>query len=200
MLGEPPARIPVFSTVTITIAKSPSCELIWGSGGRVNRRDQVGLPRNDFDEAGQGWSRGRFGGRFRSLAHVRLAVAGIEAKDDPTATARQATLLTMAQASVVRNALGATLIQSPYNRSWNIATRLDGRSTLPVRNHGRRRTTASSDLIGRPLERDLSVADVAAGGWSDVGTLIRRYQQADDDTLLTVTQHLKKLTSRAQSG
>ena len=40
----------------------------------------------------------------------------------------------------------------------------------------------------------------AAGGWSDVTTLIRCYQQTDDDTLLRVMNEPRKVTERAKSG
>jgi hypothetical protein len=49
--------------------------------------------------------------------------------------------------------------------------------------------------------KHLPTADVAAaGGWSDVTTLIRCYQQADDDTLLRVMNEPRKVTERAKSG
>jgi hypothetical protein len=38
--------------------------------------------------------------------------------------------------------------------------------------------------------QDLPTADVAAaGGWSNVGTLLRCYQQPDDATMLAVMSH-----------
>jgi hypothetical protein len=40
----------------------------------------------------------------------------------------------------------------------------------------------------------------AAGGWKDVATMIRCYQQADDATLLEVMSHSKKITDRVQQG
>jgi integrase len=49
--------------------------------------------------------------------------------------------------------------------------------------------------------KDLPVTDVAAaGGWKDVGTLIRCYQQPDDETLLRVMSEPRKVTERAQNG
>jgi len=49
--------------------------------------------------------------------------------------------------------------------------------------------------------KHLPTADVAAaGGWSDVTTLIRCYQQADDDTLLRVMNEPRKVMERAKSG
>jgi hypothetical protein len=40
------------------------------------------------------------------------------------------------------------------------------------------------------FEKNLPVSDVAAaGGWSDVGTLLRCYQQPDDATMLEVMSH-----------
>jgi hypothetical protein len=40
----------------------------------------------------------------------------------------------------------------------------------------------------------------AAGGWSDTGTLVKSYQQADNETLLQVMSHSKKITERTQVG
>ena len=49
--------------------------------------------------------------------------------------------------------------------------------------------------------KHLPTADVAAaGGWSDVTTLIRCYQQVDDDTLLRVMNEPRKVTERTKSG
>ncbi|MGH7605672.1 MAG: tyrosine-type recombinase/integrase [Gemmatimonadaceae bacterium] len=49
--------------------------------------------------------------------------------------------------------------------------------------------------------KDLSVKDVAAaGGWKDYGTLLTCYQQADDETLLQVMSHPKKITERVQNA
>lgn len=46
--------------------------------------------------------------------------------------------------------------------------------------------------------KDLPVTDVAAaGGWKDVATLIRCYQQPDDATLLRVMSEPRKVTERA---
>jgi integrase len=46
--------------------------------------------------------------------------------------------------------------------------------------------------------KHLSVVDVAAaGGWSDVSTLLKCYQQADDDTLLEVMSSPRKIAGRA---
>ncbi len=55
---------------------------------------------------------------------------------------------------------------------------------------------------GRATSRKhLPTADVAAaGGWSDVTTLIRCYQQADDDTMLRVMNEPRKVMERAKSG
>ena len=45
--------------------------------------------------------------------------------------------------------------------------------------------------------KDLPVADVAAaGGWSDVGTLLRCYQQPDDATMLEVMSHQGRVVER----
>ena len=45
--------------------------------------------------------------------------------------------------------------------------------------------------------KHLSVVDVAAaGGWSDPGTLLRIYQQPDEDTILAVMSEPKKVTER----
>ena len=55
--------------------------------------------------------------------------------------------------------------------------------------HAYRRSWATS-------RKDLPVVDVAAaGGWSDIGTLMKCYQQADDFTLLEVMSHAKKISS-----
>jgi integrase len=60
--------------------------------------------------------------------------------------------------------------------------------------HAYRRGWASS-------RKHLPTADVAAaGGWSDVTTLIRCYQQVDDDTLLRVMNEPRKVMERAKSG
>ena len=49
--------------------------------------------------------------------------------------------------------------------------------------------------------KHLPIADVAAaGGWSDVTTLIRCYQQADDETLLRVMNEPRKVMDRAKGG
>ena len=60
--------------------------------------------------------------------------------------------------------------------------------------HAYRRAWATS-------RKDLSVVDVAAaGGWNDVGTLMKCYQQADDLTLLEVMSHSKKISGAARAG
>lgn len=49
--------------------------------------------------------------------------------------------------------------------------------------------------------KGLPVVDVAAaGGWSDIGTLMKCYQQADDVTLLEVMSRSKKISSEAKAG
>jgi hypothetical protein len=49
--------------------------------------------------------------------------------------------------------------------------------------------------------KSLPLVDVAAaGGWSDTGTLVKSYQQADNETLLQVMSHSKKITERTQVG
>jgi hypothetical protein len=40
----------------------------------------------------------------------------------------------------------------------------------------------------------------AAGGWSDIGTLMKCYQQADDFTLLEVMSYSKKISGEARAG
>ena len=40
----------------------------------------------------------------------------------------------------------------------------------------------------------------AAGGWSDIGTLMKCYQQADDVTLLEVMSYSKKISGGARGG
>ena len=60
--------------------------------------------------------------------------------------------------------------------------------------HAYRRAWATS-------RKGLPVVDVAAaGGWSDIGTLMKCYQQADDVTLLEVMSHSKKISSEARAG
>jgi hypothetical protein len=49
--------------------------------------------------------------------------------------------------------------------------------------------------------KDLPLKDVAAvGGWKDIQTLVNCYQQADDDTMLLVMSHPKKISERAQTA
>jgi integrase len=49
--------------------------------------------------------------------------------------------------------------------------------------------------------KDLPIKDVAAvGGWKDIQTLVNCYQQADDDTMLQVMSHPKKINERVQNG
>jgi len=49
--------------------------------------------------------------------------------------------------------------------------------------------------------KHLSVSDVTqAGGWKDVSTLIRCYQQADNDTMLAVMSEPRKIVDKAVSG
>lgn len=60
--------------------------------------------------------------------------------------------------------------------------------------HAYRRAWATS-------RKDLSVVDVAAaGGWNDIGTLMKCYQQADEHTLLEVMSHSKKISGVARAG
>jgi integrase len=60
--------------------------------------------------------------------------------------------------------------------------------------HAYRRAWATS-------RKDLPVVDVAAaGGWNDIGTLMKCYQQADDTTLLEVMSHSKKISSEVRAG
>ena len=60
--------------------------------------------------------------------------------------------------------------------------------------HAYRRAWATS-------RKDLPVVDVAAaGGWNDIGTLMKCYQQADDMTLLEVMSHSKKISSEVRAG
>jgi integrase len=60
--------------------------------------------------------------------------------------------------------------------------------------HAYRRAWATS-------RKDLSVVDVAAaGGWNDIGTLMKCYQQADEHTLLEVMSHSKKISGEARAG
>ena len=40
----------------------------------------------------------------------------------------------------------------------------------------------------------------AAGGWKDLGTLLRCYTQADNDTILAVMSESKKVMEKALSG
>jgi integrase len=49
--------------------------------------------------------------------------------------------------------------------------------------------------------KHLPVVDVAAaGGWSDITTLLKCYQHADHDTLLEVMSHPKKIMERARAS
>lgn len=60
--------------------------------------------------------------------------------------------------------------------------------------HAYRRAWATS-------RKDLPVKDVAeAGGWKDYGTLLTCYQQADQETLLLVMSHPRKILERAQNA
>jgi integrase len=60
--------------------------------------------------------------------------------------------------------------------------------------HAYRRAWATS-------RKNLSVVDVAAaGGWNDIGTLMKCYQQADEHTLLEVMSHSKKISGEARAG
>lgn len=60
--------------------------------------------------------------------------------------------------------------------------------------HAYRRAWATS-------RKGLPVVDVAAaGGWSDIGTLMKCYQQADDVTLLEVMSYSKKISGEARAG
>jgi integrase len=55
--------------------------------------------------------------------------------------------------------------------------------------HAYRRAWATS-------RKSLPVVDVAAaGGWSDIGTLLKCYQQADNETLLQVMSHSRKIAA-----
>ena len=48
--------------------------------------------------------------------------------------------------------------------------------------------------------KDLPISDVAwCGGWSDIETLLRCYQQPDEESLLQVMNHKKKLSNRTAS-
>ena len=60
--------------------------------------------------------------------------------------------------------------------------------------HAYRRSWATS-------RKKLPVVDVAAaGGWSDVSTLLNCYQQADNETLLEVMSHSRKIRDEARTG
>jgi integrase len=48
--------------------------------------------------------------------------------------------------------------------------------------------------------KHLSVDVAVAGGWSDIGTLLKCYQHADNETLLEVMTHSKKITDAASVG
>jgi hypothetical protein len=49
--------------------------------------------------------------------------------------------------------------------------------------------------------KHLPTVDVAAaGGWSDVGTLLRCYQRPDDDTMLQVMGESRKVMERVKTG
>ena len=60
--------------------------------------------------------------------------------------------------------------------------------------HAYRRSWATS-------RKNLPVVDfAAAGGWSDVSTLLNCYQQADKETLLEVMSHSRKIRDQAKMG
>ena len=60
--------------------------------------------------------------------------------------------------------------------------------------HAYRRAWATS-------RKGLPVVDVAAaGGWNDIGTLMKCYQQADDVTLLEVMSHSKKISGEVRAS
>lgn len=60
--------------------------------------------------------------------------------------------------------------------------------------HAYRRSWATS-------RKNLPVVDVAAaGGWSDVSTLLNCYQQADEETLLKVMSHPRKIRDHVRTG
>jgi integrase len=74
----------------------------------------------------------------------------------------------------------------------------EGKAKLPKLDgslwHAYRRAWATT-------RKHLPVVDVAAaGGWSDVTTLLKCYQHADHDTLLEVMSHPKKITESARAG
>ena len=97
---------------------------------------------------------------------------------------------------------GGLIFPSPYNPQVPIDGRWLGRQLEAAEDaagldkldgalfHAYRRSWATS-------RKHLPAADVAAaGGWSDVTTLIRVYQQPDEDTLLAVMSESRKVTER----
>ena len=74
----------------------------------------------------------------------------------------------------------------------------EGKAELPKLDgslwHAYRRAWATT-------RKHLPVVDVAAaGGWSDITTLLKCYQHADYETLLDVMSHPKKITESARAG
>jgi hypothetical protein len=64
---------------------------------------------------------------------------------------------------------------------------------------GAKKTLAftQGDVCTPNRRKELPTADVAAaGGWSDVATLLRCYQQPDEATMLSVMSHPRKILDR----
>ncbi len=85
-----------------------------------------------------------------------------------------------------RDVLGQWLVQAEKKAKL---PKLEGGAWHPYR-----RAWATS-------RKHLPTVDVAqAGGWSDLNTLMKCYQQADSDTLLAVMLEPKKVSDRAKTG
>ena len=97
----------------------------------------------------------------------------------------------MVSVTATRRAHGRYIRTGVFSK-WLLAA--EGKAELPKLDgslfHAYRKSWATA-------RKNLPVADVAAaGGWSDLTTLLKRYQQADDDTLLSVMNEPRKVTER----
>lgn len=61
-------------------------------------------------------------------------------------------------------------------------------------------TSSGSVFAGDFLFFSAARGLTAVGGWKDIGTLLKCYTQADNDTMLAVMESSKKVTERAVSG
>jgi integrase len=131
--------------------------------------------RAEADKKGREWKIPMHESLRDELKHFRVRMGGafeglLFPSDNDSAVA------------VRRDVLGAWLLQAEKKAGL---AKLDGSLW-----HSYRRAWATS-------RKDLPTADVAAaGGWSDVGTLLRCYQQPDDATMLEVMSHDRKVLER----